>query len=63
MAPIRRAFAALGRELRKQRYSVLLFKNAFQLMVDNFKLNYKLLLYKALVAVITARPLYQCADG
>ena len=53
MASIRRAFAALGRELRKQRYSVLLFKNAFQLMVDNFKLNYKLLLYKALVAVIT----------
>lgn len=31
----------------------MLFKNAFQLLVDNFKLNYKLLLYKALVAIVT----------
>ena len=31
----------------------MLFKNAFQLLVDNFKLNYKLLLYKAIVAVVT----------
>ena len=31
----------------------MLFKNAFQLLVDNFKLNYKLLLYKAIVAIVT----------
>lgn len=31
----------------------MLFKNAFHLMVDNFALNYKLLLYKIIVAVVT----------
>ena len=31
----------------------MLFKKAFQLLVDNFKLNYKLLLYKVIVAIVT----------
>lgn len=31
----------------------MIFKNAFHLLVDNFKLNYKMLLYKLVVAVIT----------
>ncbi len=31
----------------------MIFKNAFHLLVDNFKLNYKMLLYKLIVAVIT----------
>ena len=31
----------------------MIFKNAFHLLVDNFKLNYKILLYKLIVAVIT----------
>lgn len=31
----------------------MLFKNAFHLLVDNFSLNFKLLLYKVIVAVIT----------
>lgn len=31
----------------------MIFKNAFHLLVDNFKLNYKMLLYKLVVAVVT----------
>lgn len=31
----------------------LIFKNAFHLLVDNFKLNYKILLYKLVVAAVT----------
>ena len=31
----------------------MIFKNAFHLLVDNFKLNYKMLLYKLVAAVIT----------
>ena len=31
----------------------LIFKNAFHLLVDNFKLNYKMLLYKLIVAAVT----------
>lgn len=31
----------------------MLFKKAFHLLIDNFRLNYKLLLYKVIVAVIT----------
>ena len=31
----------------------MLFKNAFHLLVDNFVLNYKFLLYKVVVALIT----------
>lgn len=31
----------------------MLFKNAFHLMVDNFSLNYKMLLYKIVVGIVT----------
>lgn len=31
----------------------MIFKNAFHLLIDNFKLNFKFLLYKIIVAVIT----------
>ena len=31
----------------------MLFKNAFHLLVDNFSLNYKYLLYKVIISILS----------